>query len=838
MRTRVYGKRAVGMVAAVAGLVCVCTSAADGAESSSVASGSLVRLAGHLPAWASCAPDLGALAADEPVTRITAVLARSPDRQKAWDDLLVAQQTPGSPDYHRWLSPEEIADGFGGSPSDTAAVQGWLEGHRLHVDGVSRSRGWITFSGTAASVGEALSTEFHRFHVGAETRISAASDPAIPASLSGAIRFFAGLSTVSPRAQGHARPGNVPPSPEYTSGSKHYIAPGDFAAIYDLASVYAEGFDGTGETIAIAGRSRVVDSDITEFQQATGLPAVAPTVVIPPSGIDPGLSGDGDELEATIDVTRAGSVASGATIDLVVSGTPNGSMLDGLAIAIEYAVDNDTAPVLSISFYECEQTGGPTYTQLYDTLFQQAAAEGMSVFVCAGDSGAAGCDDDGSTPPASQVASANYICASGSATCVGGTEFADTATPAKYWSGTNTSALASATGYIPEGAWNEPLDSANNPQIWEGGGGVSAYITKPSWQSGPGVPADGFRDTPDIAFSSSEHDGYYACYAADPDGNCANGSFEYFFGTSAAAPSMAGIAAIANQRTGKAQGNLNPLLYSLAGGASASTVFHDVTVATSGVTSCTDLPSMCNNSTPGPAGLSGGLAGYAVGTGFDLATGWGSLDVAGFLATFGCEGEPDGTACDDESACTKVDACKGGVCVGGSPVVCTAMDSCHSAGTCEPTTGTCPNPAKPDGASCNDGKACTESDTCKAGVCNGVATACMPEDACHSAGTCDPSTGACSNPPKSDGTACEGGSCTAGACVPAMGGGTDGGKGSDGGTETDASADGESSPGAGHSSGCGCRVDGGHGDGAPTFAIGVLALLGLFTRRSSSRSRA
>jgi len=862
VRSTVVAARAMAVATMPAVLALACSSAPGDATLPDARS--RVQLRGHVPAWVERARDLGALAADEPVTHVVAFLARPPDKQQAWENILAAQQTPGSPDYHRWLTPEEIAARFGASPGDLQAVRTWLESQHLRVDKVSRSGGWITFSGTAASIGQTLSTELHRFEVMGEQRISVVSEPTIPASLARTVRFLSGLSTTSPRAQGRGEPGKR--SPEYNSFSgKHYVAPGDFAIIYDLDPVYALGLDGAGERIAIAGRSRVAAGDISEFQQETGLPVVAPTVIVPTTGVDPGVTGDGDQLEATLDITRAGSVAPGATIDLVVSGTPSGSMLNGLAIAIEYVIDNDTAPILNVSFYECEQVGGTTSTQFYDTLFQQAAAEGMSVFVCSGDSGAAGCDADGTTPPATQVASPNYICASGSATCVGGTEFVDTSNPATYWSGSNSSVLASVKSYVPEGAWNEPLDSANLPQIWATGGGVSTIVAKPSWQAGPGVPADGFRDTPDIAFNSAEHDGYYACYAAG-QGDCSQGSFEYFYGTSAAAPSMAGIAAIADQKAGMRQGNLNPLLYRLAQGASAGAVFHDVTVSTSGVASCSGLPSLCNNSTPGPSGLSGGLVGYTVGAGFDLATGWGSLDVGNLIATFGCVGSSDGTACDDGNACTRVDACHGGLCVGSSPVVCAAEDQCHTAGTCAPATGACSNPLKddgtscddgssctqtdacqngscvgsdpvvcmaldschsagtcssatgkcsnpdqPDGTSCDDGNACTQGDTCRAGACAGTAKACAAEDACHSAGTCDAMTGQCSNPVKTDGTACDAGTCSGGVC---------------GATNAD-----DAGSGGGQSSGCGCRVAAASDERSLPVAVGLVALIGLAIRR-------
>ena len=168
--------------------------------------------------------------------------------------------------------------------------------------------------------------------------------------------------------------------------------------------------------------------------------------------------------------------------------------------------------------------------------------------------------------------------------------------------------------------------------------GVSSFIATPSWQTGTGVPAArAGRYSPDIAFSSAAHDGYFACLAAAGN-SCvpsSNGSytFEYFYGTSAAAPSMAGIAALLNQSKGGAQGNLNPQLYQLA--ARAPVAFHDVTVASSGVGACSiGTPSMCNNSLPSPVGLTGGQTGYVVTAGYDEATGLGSLDAQAFIDNY------------------------------------------------------------------------------------------------------------------------------------------------------------------------------------------------------------
>jgi subtilase family serine protease len=216
---------------------------------------------------------------------------------------------------------------------------------------------------------------------------------------------------------------------------------------------------------------------------------------------------------------------------------------------------------------------------------------------------------------------------------VGGTEFNDATDPSTYWNSTNGANLSSVLSYIPEGGWNEPVNGTATI-VSASGGGVSLFIPTPAWQAGAGVPAArAGRYTPDIAFSAAGHDAYFGCFAAG-DASCVVSagtySFEGFGGTSAAAPSMAGVAALLDQKMGGAQGSLNPPIYELA--ASSPTAFHDVTVASSGVSGCAvDTPSMCNNSIPSPTGLTGGQAGFLLTAGYDLVTGWGSLDVTNFL---------------------------------------------------------------------------------------------------------------------------------------------------------------------------------------------------------------
>jgi hypothetical protein len=617
---------------------------------------SRVSLAGHHPAWASIQNDTGAVPADLPLGQLELVLARSPGQQQAFDQFLQEQLDPASPNYHHWLTPVEIGERFGASQHDLDSITNWLQSQNLHLDSIANSRVRIEFSGTALTIWSAFGAEMHYYLVDGEQRLSIAAEPQIPTALASIIKSISGLYTTNIRPLQRSRTFQVPVSnigggfqggiaPDATlSNGAHIIFPADFATIYDLNNVP---FNGAGQTIAVIGRSRVYAQDITNFQTLAGLAPHAPTVIIPPNGVDPGpaqtsppTSGGAsmDQVEATLDVTRTSSIAPGATIDLVVSSGTNTT--DGVTIATKYVVDTTPvfAHIMTISFGACESTGGQSAVNLWDSLFSQAAAEGISVFVSSGDSGAAGCDIAFVTPPFSQILSPNYICVSSHATCVGGTEFADLSNPTKYWATINSATFESALSYIPEGGWNDPRTSSGNPVAIGSGGGVSAYIPTPSWQTGTGVPGTRGRYTPDIAFSASLHDGYFLCSAAaGSDCVIRNGSFILGLegGTSAAAPDMAGITALLNQKSGLAQGELNSNLYRLAATPSKN-VFHDVTVTSSAVSGCSvTIPSMCNNSIPSSTSQTGGLSGYLVGTGYDEVTGLGSIDVANLLANWG-----------------------------------------------------------------------------------------------------------------------------------------------------------------------------------------------------------
>jgi MYXO-CTERM domain-containing protein len=192
---------------------------------------------------------------------------------------------------------------------------------------------------------------------------------------------------------------------------------------------------------------------------------------------------------------------------------------------------------------------------------------------------------------------------------------------------------------------------------------------------------------------------------------------------------------------------------------------------------------------------------------------------------------PASTPCDDGDLCTQSDSCQAGVCTGSNPVVCLAKDQCHEMGTCAPATGICADPPRAEGAMCDDGNPCTQTDACVSGACIGQSPkTCDATDDCHVAGTCDATTGACSHPAKADGEACSLGTCQAGSCTASPDGGT-GGSGGETGT-----GGGAGGPTPGATVGCGCRVAGDEGETGGTG--GMLALGALAVVLASRRRRA
>lgn len=668
--------------------------------------GNLVTLRGTMNPAAKHAQDAGAAPDSLYIERTFLLLGRSDQQRQALEQLLNDQQNPKAPSYHGWLTPQQFGQEFGASPQDVQAITQWLEGHGLHVEAPMAGNSLISFSGTHAQLKAAFHTELHQYHLNGDTYYANATDPQIPAALAPAIRGFVSLNNF-PRHPMHTAPKIIrrengawkaasasvrsgDPRAEFTTtenGMPFYaVAPYDLATIYNFLPLWNQGIDGTGQTIAIVSPSDINPADVDYFRSTFGLPQKKLNLIY--YGPNPG-KGDA-ESEAALDVEWAGAVAKGATIDLVVAGdTPTSGGIDGAAA---YIINNNLASILNVSYGACEYELGTTGNQFYSELWQQAAAQGITVFVAAGDSGSASCDDRQAFAQyglsVSGIASTPYNVA------VGGTDFYGTYTdPAKYWNSTNNSStLASATSYIPELPWN---NSCASPQILAalqaggltdatteaacndfmvqgnflntagGSGGASSCTTvgdsgesscqggypKPAWQSGvAGIPADGVRDLPDVSLMAGNGvwgSFYVYCQSdATPSSTCdANNELEGAGGTSFASPILAGVLALVQQNTTSRQGNANYIFYKLAAAQRAAAgnatgcasenattaggcIFYDTTQGTNAMPCLSGTP----NCTPSNAADTFGvLPGYSAGSGYDLATGLGSINVTNLV---------------------------------------------------------------------------------------------------------------------------------------------------------------------------------------------------------------
>ena len=543
-----------------------------------------VTLRGHVHPLARPEYAIAAASQFQRMDRMVLVLNPDPTQEAALQELLREQQDRSSPNYHHWLTPESFGERFGISTADLEQVVNWLQLHGLEIDEIPPSRRSIIFSGTVGQVEQAFHTSIEKYRVRGKNHYANATEPEIPSALAVVVNGPAALNDF------RSSPMNVlAPAPAFTSGGSHYLSPRDWNTIYDVAPLYGQGIDGTGQSIAVIGRVDISVSDVRTFRSNSGLPAKDPQIIV--NGADPGNADSGDQFESSLDVEWAGAIAKNATVKFVTSAS---GASDGISLSAQYAVTHNVAPIITVSYGLCEAFQGASGNAFWASLWQQAASQGISVFVSAGDSGAAGCDG-GSASSASYGRGVNGLCSSVYSTCVGGTQFNDTGNPSQYWSASNDSVMGSALSYIPELAWNE----SSSGGLWSTGGGASGVYSKPSWQAAPGVPADGKRDVPDVSMTAAIHDAYLVEMW---------GNLYTVGGTSASAPSLASLMALVTQNSG-AQGNINPVLYSLASlqwSSSGAAVFHDVTGG--------------NNSVPGATG-------YNAGTGYDLATGLGSVDA-------------------------------------------------------------------------------------------------------------------------------------------------------------------------------------------------------------------
>ncbi len=530
-----------------------------------------------------------ALGATPSTQDITVSFVLPPSNQAALTTLLQDQSAPTSPEYHHWLSPGQFRSMFGPAQSDIAAVTSWLSG-----DGLSPTvSGYlVTVTAHASELTSTLGTSFERYALaGGGTGYVASSAPLVPSDLAtGQISSILGLNTayqftnqdtvVTPGSAGQsphaARPnadGLTPCSAANDEAGSDYYTLDQEGAAYGIGSLLSAGQNGAGATIGLYELGQSSASDIGTYETCFGL-TNAFSVDTVDGGATSGFSGT---VEADLDVEQAMTQSPGANV--ISYEGPNTS--SGGYDVWNAIVTDDVAQVVSTSWGMCEPDAETSGAQgAYTGLFEEASAQGQSIFAASGDSGSEGCFASDGT----RTAQVTYPASDPWVTAVGGT---------------------SLNSNAPETAWNwcqsdESVNCANSyGGIGAGGGGMSRYEPRPTYQPNilawPTAQSCGTecREVPDISANAGTGMVIYA-----------GGSWTIEGGTSAASPFMGGLVADAESGCGRV-GIFTPLLYNLYSQGSYGSAFNDVTSGN------TDL-----------TGSNGGA--YPATSGYDAATGIGS----------------------------------------------------------------------------------------------------------------------------------------------------------------------------------------------------------------------
>lgn len=652
----------------------------------------LTTLHGNLHPTARRENDRGPVPDTLVLAHVRLLLRRSAESEQAVEQLISQIHNPASPMYHHWLTPEAIGERFGAAAQDIDTVLAWLRAHGFRTGTVSPNRLAIEFSGTAAQVREAFHTTVHTYVARGETHWANAADPRLPSALAPVVAGIAKLNDFAPRGAHHTHP--RPDATLSFSGNDYYLlAPYDFATIYNLQPLWNAGITGAGQTIALVEDSNINPDDVASFRAGLGLPALGADqlqlICVPETT----CVTNSDETEGALDAEWAGAVAPGATILYVAADTVEDSA--------SYVVNNSLAPVVDISYSQCESDLGVSGNLFWSSLWQTAVLQGITVVAAAGDFGGAVCDGDLSSTAgyATLGLSVNGIASTPNSLAVGGTDFSDTfaGTNGAYWSASSSSqTLQSALSYVPEMTWNNscasnvltgflgfpqgetlcevlPVFFGANPlnplNIVAGSGGPSQNYVKPTWQANvTGILNDGVRDLPDVSLFASNlawSHAYIYCMS-DPSENgspcdytdAGDTVFNSGGGTSFAAAAFAGVMALVGQQTAAAQGNANYVLYTLAGDeygttapntqalsacnagqgnqVSSTCLFYDVTLGDTTVPCQTGSPNCYTTTSGDPQGVlstSGAslAAAYQAATGWDLATGLGSVNIANLV---------------------------------------------------------------------------------------------------------------------------------------------------------------------------------------------------------------
>jgi subtilase family serine protease len=539
------------------------------------------------------AADIVGAAAASPSQPLTMHLTMAIRNRAELDRLLAAQQDPSSPEYHRWLTPDEFTARFGPTEADLAHVTTWLKKRGFTVKTADAATREISFTG---SVDQAQNVFAVRIAATADGRLySNTTDPTVPADIAPLIESFRGLDNLlhsAPMVHRVSNNGSSASSPDaMVDGLGPNFGPQDIYTFYDESSLNLDG-SGNG-CIGVVEDSDIDKPGADAFDTAFDLPALTSanfsTSLV--DGTNPGQTGD--ELETMVDVLYSHSIAPGSSIRIYLgdpNNTKSSAILDGIHAAI--TEKSNSCSAISISFGFCGGSKG--FYKAQNTFFAQAAAQGQSVFVATGDDGSAGLKLNNSsfTCVTGTSKNVNELAASPHVTAIGGTEF----TPV-YDSSHND------IGSVAESVWNDESGAT--------GGGESKFFKKPGFQKGL-IKKDKNRDLPDISFGASAETPGFFYGGNNPSGapvvRCCVG------GTSVGAPAWAGISQLISQMNGARIGNLNARIYQLgAENEPATTGIRDVTSGSNGYN---------------------GVAGFSATSGFDKASGWGTVDMGVFVPAF------------------------------------------------------------------------------------------------------------------------------------------------------------------------------------------------------------
>jgi MYXO-CTERM domain-containing protein len=635
---------AIGVVAALAAGTAICSPsrASASAPAGAVAT---VKIPASVHPLAQPAFDTGRMDPGATLRNVSLLFRMTPQQKAANEALQRAQLDPTSPRYHQWLSPEQVAAQFGASSAVIARATAWLRSQGLTVKGPSRTGQRLSFSGSVAQVEQAFGTEMHTYLVDGERHFAASVAPSVPSDLADVVMGVHNLHDFRLKAPKHPR--YALPITGLDGGPSTYpsLAPADFAKIYGLDTLYANHVTGAGQHIAIAGQTDFNDIDVATFRSTFGLAnasgtpcqggvaAACPTRHLVPDSGNAYFSYN-DITESELDLEWSGAVAPGATVDFVFTGDDSAG---GVFDAMLYAVEQKIAPIVSVSYGGGENSLSPSDAVFNESLGDAAALMGITMLAAAGDTGAA----DGDSQRELAARRGLVVDWPGSIptfVSVGGTQFQLT----KSNLGTYLDGNDNALSYIPESGWNETYDDEDAGQggLGAGGGGVSTIFAKPYWQQGV-TPNDNFRDVPDVALSASAEIMPYVIWFswtnADNDAGAGQEAQalgpEGIGGTSAAAPSFAGILALVNQALATANptapvglGNANPVLYALANNQATKSAFNDITTGNN-IVPCTPGSPDCPSSPPYQYG-------YTAGPGYDQVTGNGSVNAAALVAAW------------------------------------------------------------------------------------------------------------------------------------------------------------------------------------------------------------